>query len=296
MGIRSLFALEARLNALEAEVLALRAQLDANPYGAITLPWVSPEIVDRDNIGQAILHDRLERPSYAFCLWLATIQADRLGIPKLQIFEFGVAHGAGLTAICRLCEKITASTDVQFDIYGFDSDVGMPRLADYRDHPEIWRQGQFQSDHDAIRAQLPANAKLISGNIADTLPVFMAETFDPSVPVGFVSIDVDLYSSTQQCIPILRHPDPKTYLPTTIVWMDDINDQLTVNNWTGEELAIVEFNETHSDRKLQELRIRQNHPPRGWHDHVYGLHVLNHPARTGEMPGGLLHRINITAL
>ncbi len=293
-GAIGLGALAAEVAALRAEVAELRARPAFDPLG--NAPYFDPEITDRNGLGRRIWRDEIDRPNYAYGLWLATIQAARLGVGKLQVFEFGVAFGAGLINLCRICEMITASTDVEFEIYGFDSDVGMPELIDYRDHPEIWHKGQFLSDHAAIRAQLTPNAQLISGNIKKTLPDFVAEHVSPAAPVGFVSIDVDLYSSAKQSMPVLEHVNPRCYLPTTIVYMDDVNDLLTCNYWTGEELAIEEFNTAHQMRKLQELRVRQNHPPRGWHDHLFGLHVLDHPARTGEIPEGSLHNLNITAM
>ncbi len=184
---------------------------------------------------------------------------------------------------------------MEFEIYGFDSDVGMPPLVDYRDHPEIWHQGEFLSVHDEIRANLTPNAQLISGNIKDTLPEFMRTKVSPESPIGYVVIDVDLYSSSLSCFEIFNHPDPDCYLPTTITYMDDVNDLLTVNSWTGEKLAISEFNFAHNMRKIEELRIRKNHPRAGWHSHVHGLHVLDHKARRGEFPNVVLD-INITAL
>ncbi len=198
--------------------------------------------------------------------------------------------------ICNICSMITESTEIQFEIFGFDSDVGMPTISNYKDHPEIWHTGQFLSDHNKIREYLTPNAKLISGNIKDTLEEFIKYNIYEESPLGFVSVDVDLYSSAKQCFELFKNGSPSCWLPTTIVWMDDINDLLTCNNWSGEALAIREFNEESEYRKLQELRVRQNHPPAGWHDHIYGLHILNHPARTGGMPQGLLHNINITAL
>lgn len=259
-------------------------------------PYFSPNITDKNNIGLKIFRNEIDRPGYAYGLWLATIQAAKLSIPRLTVIEFGVAYGHGLINLCNICSMITESTEIQFEIFGFDSDVGMPTISDYKDHPEIWRTGQFLSDHNKIRESLTTNAKLISGNIKDTLAEFIKSNVHENAPIGFVSVDVDLYSSAKQCFELFKSGSPACWLPTTIVWMDDINDLLTCNNWAGEALAIREFNSENEFRKLQELRIRQNHPAAGWHDHIYGLHVLNHPARTGEMPQGLLHNINITAL
>lgn len=249
---------------------------------------------DRLNIARMIYNDEIKRPPYAFGVWLATLQAARLGINKLQVFEFGVAHGAGLLNLCDICEKITQSTDIEFEIYGFDSDVGMPKLHGYKDHPEIWHQGQFKSDHEKIRAKLPSNARLISGDIRDTIGEFCEARLSSGAPVGFVSVDVDLYSSTLSVFKLLEYA-PENYLPVSILYFDDINDLLTNNQWCGEMLAINEFNQKSSLRKLEELRIRQNHPPAGWHDHIYGFHVFDHPIRAGAVSGVSLD-INITAI
>ena len=284
-------SIEQRLSELEARLKALET---FDPYAA--MPRVGPDIPDRTGIGEKIYRDQIGRPSSAYCLWLATIQAVRLGIKTLQVFEFGVAHGAGLLNLCNICAMLTEATDVEFQIFGFDSDVGMPPLVDYRDHPEIWHQGEFLSNHDWIRGQLSSNAELISGNVKDTVGAFVASRTSEASPIGFVIIDVDLYSSALQCFELFKHPNPNCYLPTTLVYMDDVNDLLTTSSWTGEKLAVSEFNFANPMRKLEELRgVRKNHPRAGWHSHVHGLHVLEHRARKGELPGVVLD-INITAL
>ena len=288
------------LDPLKSEVEALKIELGKLNQNIMTdkfsnVPYWPAGILDRNNIGGLILRDAIAKPSYAFGVWLATIQAAKLGTRQLQIFDFGVAYGDGLVNLCEICAMITKSTDINFEIFGFDFDVGMPEISDERDHPEIWHEGQFLSDHDAIRSRLTSNAELISGNIRDTLPEFIKDRIKPECPVGFVSIDVDLYSLTVSCFDILRFSDPNCYLPTTIVYMDDVNDLLTCNSWCGEALAIREFNEAEDLRKLEELRVRQNRPPAGWHDHIYGLHVLNHRARQTKIPG-VLFDINITAM
>lgn len=251
---------------------------------------------DVDNIAEQIFNDKIGRPAYAFGLWLATLQAKELGIKKLNIFEFGVATGAGLINLCDICAIMTKSTDMQYDIYGFDSDIGMPALSSgYKDHPELWHEGQFLVDHDEIRKNLPENAQLISGNIADTIEPFCQEHLSNDAPVGFVAVDVDLYSSTLSVFELFKHNNPELYLPVTIMYLDDINDLLTNNSWCGEMLAVREWNDQNELRKMEEMRIRQNHSPAGWHDHIYGLHVLDHPVRNGKRPDVCLD-INITAI
>ena len=185
---------------------------------------------------------------------------------------------------------------MKYEIYGFDSDIGMPALsAGYKDHPELWHEGQFLSDHDQIRSKLSSNAKLISGNIDNTIVEFCENNLSTNSPIGFVAVDVDLYSSTLSVLKLLERSNPEFYLPVTILYFDDINDLLTNNSWCGEMLAIREWNETHDMRKLEEMRIRQNHSPAGWHDHIYGFHVFDHPVRNGSRRGVCLDT-KITAI
>lgn len=257
-------------------------------------------MIDRHNLAEQIFHDRLgggkERPPYAFGVWLATLEAAKLGIKKLTVLEFGVFHGAGLLSLCRICEIIHQSTDMEFEIFGFDTPNGMPTVMDHRDHPEIWQTGDFaNTDHDALRAKLTPNARLILGDIRETLPRFMTEHLSPSAPLGFVSMDVDLYSSCKAALEVFKVENPKCLLPASIVYFDDINDLLTLNQWCGEMLAIREFNEENASRKLEEKRIRQNHAPAGWHDHIYACHVLDHPVIQGTEKCGSID-INITAI
>ena len=113
---------------------------------------------------------------------------------------------------------------------------------------------------------------------------------------SLVSIDVVLYSSAKDCFHLFEKENSLCYLSTSIVYVDDINDLLTLNNFAGEALAISEFNANNKTRKLDMMAIRQNHPPRGWHDYIYELHVLDLPIRSGNILKGGLHNINITAM
>jgi hypothetical protein len=257
-------------------------------------------MIDRLNLKEQVFQDRLgggrERAPYAFGVWLATLEAAKLGLNKLTIIEFGVFTGAGLLSLCRICDLIHQSTDMEFEIFGFDTPSGMPTVMDQRDHPEIWATGDFANvDHDGLRRAMSANAELILGDIRETLPRFMAERLSPAAPVAFVSMDVDLYSSCKASLELFRVANPKCLLPATIVYFDDINDLLTLNQWCGEMLAIREFNEENAMRKLEEKRVRQNHAPAGWHDHIYACHVLDHPVIQGTERCESID-INITAI
>ncbi len=180
----------------------------------------------------------------------------------------------------------------KFRIYGFDSDVGMPPITDYRDHPEIWYTGQFKVDHSLTKSRLPANAELIVGDIAKTIVPFCKKNLSPECPVGFVVIDVDLYSSTMSCFKLLKGK-ADCYLPAVVMYFDDVNDMITLNSWCGEALAIKEFNRANKFRKIEEKWTRQNSPNAGWHDQVYCCHVLDHPVRSGKLKCASLD-LNVT--
>jgi len=94
------------------------------------------------------------------------------------VLEFGVAGGATL----RFLASLTPDT-----VYGFDS---------FRGLPETWRSG-FEAGAFAraeVPADMPANAQLVVGLFAETLPQFREQHADS---VRFAHIDCDLYSSTK---------------------------------------------------------------------------------------------------
>ena len=67
----------------------------------------------------------------------------------------------------------------------------MPVAVDYRDCPYIWKPEYFTMDEDALRSKL-TTAHLVIGDVAETIPA----TVEQMAPIGFVSFDLDYYSST----------------------------------------------------------------------------------------------------
>jgi hypothetical protein len=93
-------------------------------------------------------------------------------------------------------------------------------------------------------------------------------------------VDVDYYSSTVDVLKVFE-AEAKCYLPTTIVYLDDI--WLDENNsFCGEWLAVNEFNSAHPYRKIEHspflLHKRLFRRPK-WIRQVYQLHVFDHPKR-----------------
>ena len=227
-----------------------------------------------------IAFDLIPRHHLAYSLLNAADQAKRLGISRLTAVEFGVAAGAGLLNMCELASRVTRITGVEFSLVGFDSGTGMPAPRDYRDHPEYFAQGDFPCDTDALARKLPPNARLCVGDVSRTVPDFV-ETITRDAPLGFVAIDVDYYWSTRECLTIFCGP-PTCYLPITPVYLDDVEEE-GMNPWCGEMLAVNEFNAQQRLRKISPLNfLRQRRIFRNakWIDHMYALHVFDHPTRS----------------
>jgi len=94
-------------------------------------------------------------------------------------------------------------------------------------------------------------SKLVLGNVADTVGTFF-EKHNPA-PFGAVSYDLDFYSSTVNALRILDAKSNQV-LPRVICYFDDtLGDVEFHNDFTGERLAIQEFNDCHSSVKLSPI-------------------------------------------
>jgi len=233
------------------------------------------------SVRSKIYFDLLMRQHHAFGLLNAADKAKSIGFSSVSVLEFGVANGAGLMNICILAKKISAATGVKFNVFGFDTGKGMPPPRDYRDHPEHYTTGDFpMQDPEKLQAMLPDFARLVFGDVSETVPKFLSELHDQS-PIGFVSIDVDYYWSTVECLNIFKGEANK-YLPTVTTFLDDIGFE-EHNSWCGELGAIREFNEGQEYRKIQafnNLRTRRLFKNANWIDNMFTLHVLDHVWRT----------------
>ncbi len=226
--------------------------------------------------------EKSERPHYLNGVLYAAEQAKSESIDKISVIEFGVATGAGLLALERIAAAVEETSGVRIDVYGFDAGPsGLPELiGDYRDCPDIWRAGDFPMDVGALEAKLSPRTKLVIGDIRSTVPKFFAE-YDPP-PLGFVAVDVDLYSSTTAALKILAPPD-KRMLNHVPMYFDDIHIPC-VHRYAGESLAIQEFNEREPDVKIDEwrwLRYYRPYPNEDWLDKMFMAHDLAAISRCG---------------
>lgn len=133
-----------------------------------------------------------------------------------DFFEFGVFKGDSL--------RIISDNTIQ-SVYGFDSFEGIP--SDFHFAPK----GTF-STGGAI-PKLPKNVTIIKGWFEDSLPGFLNE--NPSVKVGFVHIDCDLYTST---VTVLNYLETRFFDGTVILFDEYFN----YPNWqNGEYKAFAEW-------------------------------------------------------
>jgi hypothetical protein len=142
---------------------------------------------------------------------------------------------------------------------------------DYRDHPDMWMPGDYPMDVDSLRAKLAPRTPLILGDNADTIERFNEE-YKPS-PIGFMSIGVDLYSSTAAAH---RTLDLCPILRQVAIYCDGI-DVALCHRWAGELLAIDEFNQKHANLKFDRWRGLRNgrpFPVTPWIDRMFICHDL----------------------
>jgi hypothetical protein len=203
-----------------------------------------------------------------------------MGLQRIRVLEFGTAGGEGLRNLGEIARRVTKTTGVEVEVFGFDGGTGLPEPRDYRDHPDLYQAGTFlMPDPQELIASLPPNTKLVQGEVATTVPQFVAEC-SGDAPIGFLSVDLDYYFSAVDALKIFDGP-PEIYLPSTTVYLDDVSHERH-NPWCGELLAVREFNEEHELRKISrytDLRAKRIFKNAGWIDKIYTAHILDHQIR-----------------
>ena len=227
-----------------------------------------------------IVFDTFRLPHYAFGVYEAAARAKQLGMKHITVIEFGVANGRGLVAMATYAEIVQRHLGISISVIGFDSGAGMPGHEDYRDHPELYLQGDFpMQEPGKLQKILPANTRLVICNLnTDDWMIHVS----PEAPAGFISIDVDYYSSTKNLLGHLMNADSKKLMPNILFYFDDISLD-NHNRYQGQLLAIDEFNATSPMRKFDpyyyRLKTKQVFYNAQWLWQVYQLHVLDHPQR-----------------
>ena len=232
-------------------------------------------------------YGKTQRAYYTWGMAHAAYLAKNLGVSRITAIELGVAGGAGLIAMEHAAGEIEQALGVTVDVVGFDSGSGLPKPQDYRDLPNLWSQGDFVMDEQALRSRLQ-NAHLILGLVEDTIPRFLASDF---APIGYISFDLDYYSATVAALPLLEAPDSHI-LPRVQCYFDDILG-FTFADFNGERLAIREFNDAHTQRKISPIYGSRFYVPAryinaNWTEKLYMAHILDHP-RYNDYDGLVRH-------
>ena len=217
------------------------------------------------------------RPAYAYGVVQAALLAGALRIRRVACFELGVGGGEGLLELERLGDLLGDEYHVEFQTFGIDGGKGLPQPVDYRDLPYVWRQGFYKLDESALKPQLK-RGELWIGDVGEVLERLFAANIPP---VGFVAFDLDLYSSTASALAAMSHAAIHQFLPRTICYFDDTvgSHEELHSEWTGELLAISEFNASSSRRKMAKingLRYKLMSLDAPWVDGMYALHLFDH--------------------
>jgi hypothetical protein len=190
----------------------------------------------------------VERPTYAYCIFQAARLASLLKYPRISILEFGCGGGNGLVAVEKHVAEVEKLFNVKMELYGFDMGSGLPMPRDYRDIPHYFAAGLYKMDIDAVQRRLKL-AKLVIGDVRETCVTFF-EKYNPA-PIGCILHDLDYYSSTSDSFAIFD-TESTNFLPRVFMYFDDIigSDIWLSNDYSGERLAINEFNTKHELQKI----------------------------------------------
>jgi hypothetical protein len=216
------------------------------------------------------------RPTYTWPMVQAAFLASSLKVERISAIEFGVAGGNGLVALERAAARLEKIFEVTIDVYGFDSGEGLPRPKDHRDLPNLWPQGAFPMDEAKLRQRLD-RAELVVGHVEETVEPFLATG---PAPIGFISFDLDHYSSTMHAFRVLE-AGHEAVMPRIHCYFDDILGY-TCGHHNGERLAITEFNEAHPNRQISQIYGLRFHLPRkyreaNWAEKMFMTHIIEHP-------------------
>jgi len=249
----------------------------------VAYPWLNSILVKI-----AFEDRRLFGSPYVWGVVHGTHLAKALGIGRISVIEFGVAGGNGMVSLERVAERVEKILGVGIDVHGFDTGSGLPKPQDYRDLPNLYTENAYPMDVAALKRRLK-RGQVHLGMIEKTVPEFIRSQ---PAPVAFVSFDVDYYSSTMHAFQLLE-ADQALLLPRIHCYFDDILG-FTCSEFTGERLAISEFNERHQSRKISPIfGLRyflpsefRNFP---WSEMMYLAHIFDH--NLYNTSDGLVRRI-----
>ena len=124
----------------------------------------------------------------------------------------------------------------------------------------------------------PLWPKLVIGDIKSTLKTFKKNKLN--FPIGFISFDLDFYSSTVSSFEIFKINDDML-LPRVECYMDDVGstELLVASKGTGVLRAIDEFNSNNENEKKLFKKEGVGFTriiPSTWNEQMYVFHSFNH--------------------
>lgn len=90
---------------------------------------------------------------------------------------------------------------------------------DQRDHPDRWVAGDYMMNEQALRARLTSRSTLVLGQVKDTVADFVRNM--QRSPLGFIAVDLDLYSFTRDALQVLSLPAKRMLLHVPM-YFDDV--------------------------------------------------------------------------
>jgi hypothetical protein len=247
------------------------------PIRLLVKAMLSNYVARRYAFEWAALFDAVPYPAYATGLRIACNYASLARAKAFSAIEFGVAGGNGLVELSTYAEKLSQITGLDINVVGFDAGSGLPDSADYRDAPWLWKSGDFPSNLDKLRREIPETTELVVGRIEETFPRWLRES--SRSPIGFVAMDVDYFSSAQAVLNVLAAVDTRFLLPFISFYFDDTLRYL-VPRPTGEFAAVAEFNASTVQRKFDRNDwVAEDRPfgERLWLKRMYSLCCFDHP-------------------
>jgi hypothetical protein len=127
-------------------------------------------------------------------------------------------------------------------------------------------------DESALPKKLRSNTTLVIGNIRDTLPEYLPRIREP---IGFLSVDVDIYSSTRDILEMFLSQN-RRMLRHVYMYCDDV-DLMFTHRFAGELLAIEEFNCANYGVKIDQWRgidKQRPFPEAAWLNRMFIAHDL----------------------
>jgi len=129
-------------------------------------------------------------------------------------------------------------------------------------------------NQDVLKNKL-TKAKLVIGDIENTSKTFFSK-YNPA-PIGAVIHDFDFYSSTKTALSMMND-NSDFFLPRVFSYFDDtIGSELELyNDFTGERLAINEFNSQSDAIKICTPHHLKSIETEIWHHQIWICHFFKH--------------------